>query len=440
MDRSGPVIIATIGGYSLSSTALTLSLKHIEKGDGGKEAEIVIANPDLALIDDANFQEGVEAQWRFGYMGLLSKLYKGKIYQVEPSFDGFRGLTLTLRINDAIADMRGSRRSTVWRSVTEGEAKLTESDVAEMIAAEYGYNIVSEETSLYYTEIAQSGYDFDFIANELTRTAKAKDPNKPGPYRLWFDAENTMHFEPVPLGKTPRRTFRYVTENEDPSLLSFSIRTEAYKPGDTAASETTVTDIAPDGENLEGTATNDEENDRHVMGRRTISGVTGKDHKEWVDPTIEEHGLIGPAPASSDLQYTEDHADAEAKNTQNEAELGNLKAEIKVIGDPTLIANDLVTILNVGKKYSGAYLAEEVHHEIGRQGYVTRLVCSRNADNADPNAATGTEDAEGRDVDTEASDEENPDVQRREIDGVTGEVVSGWKNPNPVLGPETRPR
>ena len=421
VDRSGPVIMATIGNRALSRTTLTLSLKHIEKGDGGKEAEIVIVNPDLELIDDPDLQEGVTATWRFGYLGLLSPLYTGKVYQVEPSFDGWTGLKLTFRINDAIAEMRGKKRTTVWRSTKDGEAKITESDIAEMIAAEYGFNIVTEETALYFTEVAQSDYDFDFIANELTKTARAKDPNKPGPYRLWFDPDGTMHFEPVPLHEQPSRTFRYTTETTDPALLSFVIRTEAYKPGETAGDDTLVADIGPGGEDIEGLAANDEENTRVVMGRRNISGVTGA---SWTE-TDEAHGEIEPAPAAFDAQYTPEHAKTAAQNTRNEQEMGDIQAEFVVLGDPGIGANDLVTILNVGRKYSGAYLVEEVHHIIDAQGgYTTRLVCSRNADNADPNAAAGTDEAEGIAVETEASEEENRDKYRRQIDGTTGQSTT----------------
>lgn len=50
----------------------------------------------------------------------------------------------------------------------------------------------------------------------------------------------------------------------------------------------------------------------------------------------------------------------------------------RVIGDPDLQSGKIITIMNVGKKFSGNYYIVSAEHTIGPSGYITNLVIFRN--------------------------------------------------------------
>lgn len=411
-----PVMIVRVGEVVITDRSFPrqLSLTHTHKAEGGKELELVVANPDLELIDDPNFQEGVEVTWRFGYPDRLSPKYVGKIYEVNPSFDARSGMTLTLRVYDAIAEMRQQKRQKVWRATTEGEAKITESDIAERIAADYGYNIDSEATALYFSEIAQDDYDFDFMV-KLTESARAKDASKNTPYRVWLSANNTLNFRPAPLYNAPRRSYRYFLDNERPELLDFRPKSKGYRPGETGVSETVVRDAGPNGA-TEGSATNETESGRVVSGKVIINAITG-------EVTTEDHkGDVEGDPGNVDPLHDSTSAQVKAGNKRNAQELKTLEASATVIGEPSIEANDTLEFLNLGLKYSGLYLVNEARHVIGQNGYQTELELGKNAIKGKGAGREGTAPGHSEASGQEAGQQEADDNQRVRVNAITGEV------------------
>lgn len=65
-----------------------------------------------------------------------------------------------------------------------------------------------------------------------------------------------------------------------------------------------------------------------------------------------------------------------------------------VVGDPELQSGRIITILGVGKKYSGNYYIVSAEHDISQQGYFVRLVLFKNGSNkvVEDSSKVGTND------------------------------------------------
>lgn len=369
MDRYNPVLMVTVNGRSLTDPddPLVISLEHRELGDGGKEATITLANPDLMLLDDPDIQEGKTVEWVFGYPGNLSPLFKGTLFVTEPTFDAYSGLTLRLYVYDAVMDAVWNLRQENWRD-PEDRAKVLISEVVEQIAAENGWNAVVEKTQGYVTEIPQPGIsDWEFIHDVLAPRAVAEDPDKRGKYRVWFEEDsNTLHFEPVDGTQQPKRVYRFMVENDDPVLLHFRPRVDNQRPDHQDAVGATRTDIDGEGNIVTGDAESDTEHGRwrYDMAQKTYHF---EEMPEQQDPAKED-----PSERAEDAEY-------KADVDQSEVQLEYEPADIVVVGDPQIRANDIVSVWNVGQKFSGRYLVDEVTHTIGPSGYTTDISGKKDA-------------------------------------------------------------
>lgn len=399
MDVYSPVYLVRISGISLtdqfesggSRGTRVVSLEHRELGDGGRELKLTIANPALDLLDDDAFQEGAPIEWRYGYPDQLSDLYSAKITVVEPNFDAYSGLTLTFYAYDAVTKTVSTTRQSVWTSETvtfaAEDAKVTESEVVQQIAADLGMNADVEPTKDYRTSFAQNDTDWAFMQS-LTASAIAKDASKQQQYRLWFSADsNTLHFRPAPLNDPPRGVYRYFTETQDPVLLSFSPQISTTKPDGSGTNTTAARDV-----NGEGVAVNNEDSSEESE-RSALAGFVVADQ---IPGEYEMHHgpqEIQEVPAAADPVATEPGA-SQAATAAAGATLETLTANLSVIGDPRIRANDIIEIRNVGLRFSGKYLVDEVTHTVSR-GYVTEMTLKRDGTNLQGDGTGTSEEATG---------------------------------------------
>lgn len=365
MDRYNPVLMVTCNGWSLTDPEdpYVISLEHRELGDGGKEVKITLANVGLELLDNPNLQEGKILEWVFGYPGNISPVFTATLFVTEPTFDAYSGLTLTLYGYDAVAKAVWKQRTYTWRDLGL-TAEITHSEVAELIAEANGWNVTVEPTREYVTEVHQAGIsDWELLHDVLAPDAVAADPNKPGKYRVWFDeADNRLYFAPIDLTAPPVRVYRFGVENEDPVLLHFRPRVNTSKPEAQAASDTNVSDVDGHGNVVEASAAKQTE-----LGHYRVDA-----------PHLTVEHQSAPAtsdPASDPPSTTEGQAGVE----QAEKQLEYIEADIVVIGDPYIRANDIISVWDVGQKHSGRYLVDEVTHTIGSSGFTTDISGKKDA-------------------------------------------------------------
>lgn len=418
MNRYNPIILAKIGSLDLSNidNPLTMTLRHLEKANGGKEVEIIIENINLELIDHPDIQEGSQVEWMFGYPDEMSDKYSGMVTTINPTFDADSGMTLAIICNDAVAEMLQKKRQKVWKQTDESTAQITESDVVKRIADDLGLQPDIEETKLQYSQLSQNDYDWDYI-QKLAETSVPKNPGIQAPYVAKIDEQNkVLHFKPMSIGGDISRTYRFFLEIENPTLLKFEPRTKTNNPDDTGNVGSVVKTVNPnatiegssdpsfggDIESLLGggntntstgsstppvvanTANNETNTNRLGTGRYTINPVTGEftPVAETSNETKETENLAGEQladPSTQDMLFNVDNSIGVSENTHQASEMDQVEAEIELIGDPLLKANEMIQILNVGKKFSGAYYTHQVTHEISGSGFITKAELRRNA-------------------------------------------------------------
>jgi hypothetical protein len=409
LDRRYPIIFIRINGAPLSKILArgrvsnlermgagsgVITFTHTEVGEGGKELKFTVPDADYTLLDDPVLQGGADVLWSFGYEGAMSDTFAAKIYTTEPNFDAYGGLTLTVYCYDAVVEYQRSVSNRTWRTTNlatpSDPAKLTESEIVQQIALNNRMNADVEPTKTRYESVAQAGNDLDFIQRVLVPTAVAADPSKAGRYRVWFDSRsNTLFFRPPILNAAAVSTYTFMTENEDPVLLSFRPTVDTQRPDGVGATNTTVADVDQNGEVTVETATNE-----------TADRVATTDSRFVVDNGLPVQGAMRETAVEVQENPSGDATDAQRRAAANLAkkELEAVEAVITVVGDPFVRANDIVAVRNVGRKFSGMYLVNEVRHIFG-EGYITEISGKRPALPAD---AAGTQDAHGGNSDPAA--------------------------------------
>jgi len=356
------------GGVSLTQRddVSVVSFEHRELGDGGKETTVTLANSRLDLVDAPHLQEGKDLEWRFGYPGNLTPTYKSVITVTEPTFDAFGGLTLRLYAYDGVAGALFGQRQKVWRNADTAE--ITRSEAVELLAAEIGVNVEVEPTKHTLTEIAQNENDWDFL-KRLASNAVAADTAHAGAYRVWFDSESqTLHFKSAPFYNKPKHSYSFVTEREDPVLITFSPQINTSRPDASGGDSTNASGMDGSGEDVDETQTG--EDAERARGGRYLSLDAPGAYYEWVN---EPPGAVKEVLDASDPATEPEVAEDQAGANVAEEELKAIEAIITLIGDPTLRANDIIEIRGVGQKLSGNYLCAEVVHRLGSDGFLTEI-------------------------------------------------------------------
>lgn len=445
--RFGPGALVRVGTLNMSDVVEphVMTFKHTARSNGGREAEIVIENVNLDLIDHPQLFEGVEVQYRFGYPENLSPLYIGKATSIIPNFDAGAGLTLTIIVNDAVAEMLKKERQKIWKQIFKGKAQITESEVVKRIAADLGLTADVEETKTMYSQLSQSGYDWDFI-QELAVSARPLAPNKQTAYVAWIDETNKiLHFKPAPLEKGPKRKYKYFTENEDLQLLRFEPRTKTNTPDDTGKDDTTSKAVNPnppvekknvrpdmppvDPRIVDNYARNETNPNRLGVGKYIVNEVNGKIDKDGSGENPDRRTISGKQDGdltTQDQLYNLDNTVITSENDHQTSELNTVEADLEVLGDPQLDVNDMVEIINVGKRYSGVYYLDEITQTITPDnGYVTSAAMRRNAtpvSSAHPDFKGLQVNAHGESSDGKKDTDTSQTDQQGEIDPVTGTV------------------
>ncbi len=82
------------------------------------------------------------------------------------------------------------------------------------------------------------------------------------------------------------------------------------------------------------------------------------------------------------------------KNKANKKKKGDsekvLVATLTIEGDPTLLADEIITMAGVAKMHAGNWYIEKIKHNISSSGYITTLELSKNAINKNGAGGTGT--------------------------------------------------
>tara|TARA_R110001599_G_scaffold15757_6_gene65426 strand:+ start:24057 stop:25838 length:1782 start_codon:yes stop_codon:yes gene_type:complete len=122
--------------------------------------------------------------------------------------------------------------------------------------------------------------------------------------------------------------------------------------------------------------------------------VTGLDFFIEQTTSIDNTAVILPTGGIIDMHsYIETVEDLksddanQAKNERSNAAMDMNPGTLTAEGDPSIETGQVITVVGVGKKYSGNYYITESKHKIvSNNGYIMTIVCKRNAKNSTGNA------------------------------------------------------
>ena len=361
MDRSAPQIRisvladekATSGEPSTLLAGRVLSFAFEDGDEKADKLTLTIRNDDLALFEQGEDVLGgtvLEVSW--GYPGAMAPPRRMIVKSIKGS------LVLTVEALDFSIQLHRETRARGWQG-------LTRTEVVREIAKEYGcegaFADVQETTESYDT-ISQVG---ETDASLLARLARLEG------FHFWID-DLGFHWKERPLDVAPTHVLTYqIGGGPGGSILEWSPESDLVR----RVGKTKIVGRDPiEKKDIveEASATSDSE--RTTLGDvlEVVDPETGATHLETRNATSATRGSSVSTSA---------RASAEAKARFRRAERETVKLSLRVFGDPTLRAKELVEIRGISTLFSGLYYLKAVKHVIG-DGYVCEVSAIRDSKGA----------------------------------------------------------
>jgi phage protein D len=320
---------------------------HESKRD---EATIALRNEDFALLDDPVFRKGQKILCAWGWPGAMGVPRRMIVTEVRG------GNPLIVKAHDTSLLLDRVKRSQVWEDATDSE-------VATAIARAHGYEgtlLFCEETAARWPSVVQPGNLTD--AGMLTRLARRNG-------FIWFIDATGLHWHRRPAEDAPTHTFIY---RNDPGIGT--ILDEPRIEANLSKGVATVRVLARDPKTKQFVEA--------VVSGKTADLVSLGQADEMGD----EDGADDPV--SDRITRTEQihggylaqaAAEALAQARFRETAAGRYKLTLRVVGDATIAAKQIVDVYGISATTDGLYYTKEVVHRIGRDGYTVELQCQKDA-------------------------------------------------------------
>lgn len=345
-----------------SNRDITSLIDSFTYEDSIKEDDMIVLsiksdNPNI--VDDPDLQEGIMITYVFGYKHRHSGKRLAKIEDVDPDFSG--QVKMTIRAFDLGLLLKKNEYDTVWE-------ELTASEIAKKIANRNSllYNV--EDSSYKYSSLPQGNKtDFEFLTYLATM-------EEGGSYRF-FVKDNVLNFNKIDLKQPSIKTFRYKDPNG--GVLSFKPRAGGSKKK-AASQETKVVSIDRNtGEVTEQKINNSNSTDDVKLGDHAVYYDADGNKKVNIsdENSLDKTGKNLVVPAKSPTQ-----ASNIANKEKKDSALEDLTASLGTEGDPFYESDKIITISNVGKKFTGNWYVAKVSHTISsNQIYSSTLSLQKNA-------------------------------------------------------------
>jgi phage protein D len=339
-----------------------------------KEDDLVkfsLMTDDTKLVDADWLKVGYEIRFKFGYLdGLQSAERRAIITDITAAFGQM--ITVDVISLDKGFAIKKTQSSKIWR-------KQTASQIAETIAEYYNLKAVTDKTDFVYNSIPQGNHtDFEFLKYLATQ-------EKNGQFHF-FIKDNELHFTKINLLKEAARLYTY--KNPDSGILSLRFHYQETHQDKGQSLQTTARQFNPltgeykevnaniftakDGQSLGDFATSllkDVESKIDSRGATTIKKQSNNEQKK---SNTGEFVLVPPTMDTSRVQNLVMNQHKTAKNKE-------ISCSLTLEGDPTLKADEIITVANVGEKFGGNYHIIKVTHKISSSGFISTLEMQKNA-------------------------------------------------------------
>lgn len=383
-----PVINIEVGGVDISGFIQKVKLKEdIEKDNEltleVKEDYVLLFADSIEIVPDA------EVKIQFGYLGgIFSDVYVMVVYDVETTYD--TKIALKIKAMDKGADMKRNTRNRVWK-------QKKPSDIAKEIAADYNMEAEVDESANDYLGgfVPQAGMS-DL---EMLRELALKEEG----YVRCYVTKDKLYFKKEEFDTKPSaQTYNY---GSDQRIISFQPKWSRTNANENANTLKPI-EVKPETKEVVSKVTDEKTktmgdayevydfdakyvNDRIVpAGNPAPTTKTGKDENAGSSQTKanwdNKSEKAEKQRASKMVNITEpdgtanDNTLASIKNEENKKQH---TATLKVVGNPRLSIDDVVTMAgSLAKRHQGNWHICSIFHDIDTSGgYVSTISLSRDA-------------------------------------------------------------
>ena len=366
-----------VEGERIDVSEIVTSFRFIDDEKKADALKLSVDNYDLSQFSAEHWKKGsiLEVQW--GYPGRLAQARQCVINKTS----GWNPLQIEANAKSILMD-RELRNRTF--------ENMTRSQIVAKIAKENGYEGDSqhiEETKTVYEVVTQARLsDAQFLRSIA---------NKEG-FEFFVDFDG-LHWHSRNLGQKPLRKLVYFSDPGRGEVLGISV------DGDIMKRPTSVTMRGRDPierQDIEARSDNASTSGRASLGEvmEQVDARTGQSLGTTVINTAHDETLPTTETSEAGAQQ---QADGRFKRAQS----GAIKLNIKIEGDPLIVAKSVVELEGAGDKMSGNYYVSVVEHDLGAGKPFTMTLktrrdsTSRGAGSSlgvDPTTAGSTNDQEAK--------------------------------------------
>ncbi|MBN2735380.1 MAG: phage late control D family protein [Spirochaetales bacterium] len=343
LKQSDPTFIIYLNGTRLS-VEQEGAVKQVIINDRinvPSSCSIVLSDTAKMWMDDSSFEEGVGVSVHLGYKDDIDEVFNGEVVGMDVQFRKGAGTTTVVKCLNVIHRLRRVKKHRIFSEMTDG-------DIFNEIASENGLSLDIDDIGGDKLFVIQKDItDYEFLLSAAMRYgcklwAKEK--------KLFFKAENEENSEEIIVewGK---------------SLKDFSAQLDTSN----IITEVSVTGWDNDkGESFTGTIAF---GDVPPVGGSTLGG-----------DSVESN--FGAAAVSITDEKVLDQSEAEklALDMISSNSFNFIRGNGACNGNFMIKAGCLLTVKEVGGKFSGEYLVEEARHVLNAStGYTTYFSVMRNA-------------------------------------------------------------
>lgn len=366
------------------------NIKYVRDTEKDDEVVFTIEQPYISNLSNNVIRRGQTIRFQYGLKGgEKSPVHKARIVDIGRKYA--RTISMTVKARDLGTIMKASTSVKIWNDKTLSE-------ICKEIASRYKLEFVGDVTTQKYNNYPQSQKDDLSFLRELAM--RESDGN----YEV-FVTDNRLTLERRGMNKRSELTFEY---GRDERVISFSVKNKESTNKASKANRSAFVGFDPVEGKMIGEATTNEneannvnlgeieftlsasgeliENEVNIGGGDADFKALGAaliglsdDTKETIDEIYGGSGI----PKFGESVVTPYESPAEIKSlsnsTKKKSSLKTTTAELKVIGQPNMKLNSVITMAGVEKVDLGNYLIRTITDVVASSGFTTSMGLEKNA-------------------------------------------------------------
>jgi len=348
-------------------TDLISGFKFTDSIESDNVLKFDINGVDPSLSDESDFSEGTIIIFNFGYIsGQTSKKRRARISNIAYSYRSM--FSMSIEAVDLGIILKKNSNARVFKELTGKE--IIENIVAtKNMVVEFFSNIDLTTTFNKIYPIYPQGNKSDMkLIEEIT--SREKD----GKFISYVE-DNKLKVKPRELKSKPLRKFRW----NDPDGDVISFKPMSRDTGRDISSKVTVTaGVDPDtGELIEQEIDVNSETGEVFLGKKDWAYDNNKNRSVVQSSKTKDDSKDVKRRVAVKAESEEEYKNVASKIKQD-ASMGDLTASLEIEGDPSLNADQLITMSGVAKKHVGNWYITTIVHSVGGD-YTSELALSKNA-------------------------------------------------------------